>query len=136
MYISLLVILECDRWESDTSTVTTQWVNICFMFPVLALDCIHQLKLVVIGSHLQIQIGHRNTNGFIEDLFDGQLSKAHPLFFNDPSALQLVLYYDELEVTNPLGSKTGKHKLGKVGLYTYLHAKGYNISRFSVCQKA
>ena len=24
-----------------------------------------------------------------------------------------TLYYDEVEIANPLGSKTGKHKLGK-----------------------
>ena len=30
----------------------------------------------------------------------------------DPTALQLFLYYDEVELANPLGSKTGKHKLG------------------------
>lgn len=48
----------------------------------------------------------------IEDFCDGQLFKAHPLFSRDPNALQLLLYYDELEIITPLGSKTGKHKLG------------------------
>lgn len=43
---------------------------------------------------------------------DAQIFKNHPLFSQDPTALQLMLYYDEVEVTNPLGSKTGKHKLG------------------------
>ena len=38
--------------------------------------------------------------------------RNHPLFSRDPTALQLFLYYDEVELTNPLGSKTGKHKLG------------------------
>ena len=31
----------------------------------------------------------------------------------DPCALQIKLYYDDLEVTNALGSKTIKHKLGE-----------------------
>ena len=30
----------------------------------------------------------------------------------DPCALQLTLYYDDLEVCNPLGSKAKIHKLG------------------------
>ena len=48
----------------------------------------------------------------IEDLCDGQLFKAHPLFSRDLNALQLLLYYDELEIANTLGSKTVKYKLG------------------------
>lgn len=39
--------------------------------------------------------------------------RNHPLFSRDPTALQLFLYYDEVELANPLGSKTGKHKLGR-----------------------
>lgn len=27
-------------------------------------------------------------------------------------AIQIILYYDELEIVNPLGSKNGKHKIG------------------------
>jgi hypothetical protein len=36
------------------------------------------------------------------------------LFSRDPTALQLMLYYDEVEIANPLGSKAGKHKLGRM----------------------
>ena len=35
------------------------------------------------------------------------------LIKDDPTALQIQLYYDELEVCNPLGSKAKKHKLGR-----------------------
>lgn len=34
--------------------------------------------------------------------------------------LQLVLYYDEVEVTNSLGSSRGKHKLGKYILLLFI----------------
>lgn len=34
------------------------------------------------------------------------------MFNSDPNALQLVAYYDELEVVNPIGSYIKKHKLG------------------------
>ena len=33
-------------------------------------------------------------------------------YSNDHTALQITLYYDELEVCNPLGSRRKKHKLG------------------------
>ena len=40
------------------------------------------------------------------------LYKSHPLFSVDPYALQIIGYYDDLEVVNPLGSYIKKHKLG------------------------
>ena len=38
----------------------------------------------------------------------------HTLFSSDPHALQIIAYFDELEVCNPLGSHVKKHKLGLV----------------------
>ena len=46
------------------------------------------------------------------DYCDGELFRKNELFQQDPCALQIQLYYDELEVCNPLGSKAKKHKLG------------------------
>ena len=43
---------------------------------------------------------------------DGEIYQTHPLFSTDPVALQLILYYDELELCNPLGSRRKKHKIG------------------------
>lgn len=66
-------------------------------------------------SHLlcqQINNTHQRDDGKFEDFCDGQTFKTHPLFSRNPNALQLMLYYDEVEITNPLGTKTGKHKLG------------------------
>lgn len=40
--------------------------------------------------------------------------RQHPLFSNDPKALQIIAYYDEVEMCNPLGSHVKKHKLGVV----------------------
>ena len=44
-------------------------------------------------------------NGLLEDFCDGEVVKNHPLFSTDPQALQIVAYYDELEVCNPLGTQ-------------------------------
>ena len=47
------------------------------------------------------------------DYCDSTLFKSHPLFKQDKLALQITLFYDDLEVCNPLGSRAKVHKLGK-----------------------
>ena len=44
----------------------------------------------------------------------GFFFKTHPLFSVDKSALQIVTYYDKLELCNPLGTHVKQHKLGIV----------------------
>lgn len=63
--------------------------------------------------HCQISKPHQRDDGLIGDFCDGSLFKSHPLFQCDPLALQLITYYDEVEVCNPLGSHRGVNKLGK-----------------------
>ena len=46
------------------------------------------------------------------DFCDGDYFKHHQLFEENLAALQICLYYDDLEICNALGSKTKKHKLG------------------------
>ena len=60
----------------------------------------------VINSH------QSQCNSELKDFCDGLLYKSHALFGCDSSALQLVAYYDELEVVNPIGSYVKRHKLG------------------------
>ena len=52
------------------------------------------------------------TDNYLGDFCDGSLFKGHTLFQTYTDALQFILYYDELEVCNPLGSHSGVHKLG------------------------
>lgn len=50
-----------------------------------------------------------------ETLCDGEDFQSHGLFGHDPHALILHCYYDDFQtfqVTNPLGSKTKRHKIG------------------------
>ena len=49
----------------------------------------------------------------LTDYSDGIQFLEHKLFSVDVSALQVLLYYDELEVCNPLGSRRKIHKIGK-----------------------
>ena len=57
-----------------------------------------------------------SSDGTIKDFRDGSRFKNHPLFSQDPFALQIVAHYDELEVCNPLGSHV---KTNKVGIVSY-----------------
>ena len=54
-----------------------------------------------------------NLNGDLMGNFcDGANFAQSELFLQDPCALQIQLYYDEVEVTNPIGSKVNIYKLG------------------------
>eukprot|EP00733_Pompholyxophrys_punicea_P000264 Pompholyxophrys_punicea_v1_NODE_57_length_4146_cov_6.766521.p3 type:complete len:221 gc:universal NODE_57_length_4146_cov_6.766521:2171-2833(+) len=52
----------------------------------------------------------RNPDGDIRDVSDGSVYSNHPVFKNYPNAAQVLLYYDDVEITNPLSSYV--HKLG------------------------
>lgn len=55
-------------------------------------------------------------DGLLYDICDGECLKNNPIFQLHKDALQIILYHDEVEVCNPLGSHTGKHK---IDLYYY-----------------
>ena len=46
------------------------------------------------------------------DFCDGTNYSQCELFQEDPCALQIQLYHDEVEVVIPIGSKVNTHKLG------------------------
>ena len=46
------------------------------------------------------------------DFCDGELHGSHQLYMVDENALQLILYFDEIQLFNNLGSASGKYKLG------------------------
>ena len=56
---------------------------------------------------------HQLGSGKIGDYCDGELFKNHQLYTSNPCALQIILYFDELETCNVLGSKAKIHKLSK-----------------------
>ena len=57
--------------------------------------------------------GHQWSDKKIKDVCDGKMYCLHPLFSSDRTVLQIMLYYDDLEVANPIGSRSTKHKLGE-----------------------
>lgn len=59
----------------------------------------------------EILNGH-SSDEVLRDVCDAKFVQTHPMFSQDQWTLFLALYYDDLEVANPLGSRRGKHKLG------------------------
>lgn len=61
---------------------------------------------------MQVLTPRSRDDDIIEDYCDGSQFRTHPLFSRNLYALQFILYYDDMEVVNPLGSNTKTHKLG------------------------
>ena len=57
------------------------------------------------------------SDGKLGDFIDGAVFSNHEVFSSDAQALQIILYYDELELCNPLGSRRKKHKIGMFSLF-------------------
>ena len=68
------------------------------------------IKLIIINNCCII--GHNLPGNLLGDYCDGELYQNFELFQADPCALQIQLYFDEVEVCNPIGSKAKMHKLG------------------------
>ena len=74
-------------------------------------DCILNSSVFFVML-FKVRNPHNSTDGLLRDFCDGEDFKRHPLFGQDPQALILHCYYDDFQVTNPLGSKTRNHKIG------------------------
>lgn len=62
--------------------------------------------------YFQVFCSHKRTDELLADYCDGSFVKLHPLFQSDVDALQIILYFDEVEVCDPLASHAGVNKLG------------------------
>ena len=59
------------------------------------------------SNHIQVlKDCHTNQSGLMYDFSDGEIYKSHPVFSSDEHALQIILYFDDVETANPLGSDT------------------------------
>ncbi len=64
----------------------------------------------------------------LHDICDGILFKQNCLLQNSDKALQIIAYFDELVLTNPIGSR--RHKIGKKYIYKY---QGFCFVGHKVC---
>lgn len=63
----------------------------------------------------------------LEDFCDGSIVKSHELFSTDPNALQIIGYYDELEIVNPLGAYVKKKSRGFVFFFLQIYTQNFDL---------
>ncbi|KAJ8039915.1 hypothetical protein HOLleu_14068 [Holothuria leucospilota] len=78
------------------------------------------------------------TEGFLEGYQDGKQYRQLGIFKEYPNALRFQLFYDDVEVCNPIGSKAGIHKLGMFyysiqNFPKHLNSAMQNIHLLAVC---
>ena len=67
--------------------------------------------------------GHQRHDELLADYCDATAYKSHPLFSDDCQALQIMAYYDDVEVCNPLGSRAKKRKCECACLNVHMYKK-------------
>lgn len=79
-----------------------------------------------------------SSGGYLHDFNDGLLVHNHPLFSTDNIALKLLIYYDDVNIANPMTNKV--HHLGLfyyqlVNIKSVYHGKLKSIHLFAICKK-
>ena len=64
----------------------------------------------------------------LKDLCDGKLFKSHPLFSKHENAIQIQIFFDDFETSNPLVSKRGIYKVGVMYFTLWNFSPKYNSS--------
>lgn len=96
--------------DSETGTFIPKLVlETCQYVPI-----IDTFKLILSNTEVKQAIlsEQPSVDDILASFVDADHFKHHSLFQMHRHALRIQLYYDELEIVNPLGSKTGIHKLG------------------------
>ena len=76
--------------------------------------CICTMQALLSNPSIRQEVccSHHSTDGVMQDFCDANFVKTHPVFKTYPDALQFILFYDDIELANPLRAKVGIHKLG------------------------
>ncbi|KAJ8018461.1 hypothetical protein HOLleu_43537 [Holothuria leucospilota] len=96
--------------DKNTCTLRQKLVTETFQY----IPVIDSLQFILNGETqnlIQAEMVNEVRSG-IRSYTDGNQYKRHGLFQEHPHALRIVLYYDEIELANPIGSKRIVHKLG------------------------
>ena len=97
--------------KRDSATGTVKQVAVPDTFQRVPLTRLLGQVLEMPGILQAMLDWQQRVGGVLQDVFDGEFCKEHPLFLKETS-IPLLLYNDDCETVNPLGSKTGTHKLG------------------------
>ncbi|KAK3924452.1 Chorion transcription factor Cf2 [Frankliniella fusca] len=98
------------RLDPKLNTYLQTQVNETFM----SVSITASLKSILSSKKIRNNIFKElaSTDGVLRSYVDGYHFKDHPFLKRHRNVLHILLFYDELEVSNPLGSKTSIHKLG------------------------
>jgi len=117
MYYTLVDSVEIplgDRCESVLNRQSGEYEPKLVIESFQYVPIIESLKVILSHSSIRkyIEEESSSSNGFMRGFRDGESFKKNPFFQRYPQALRIQLYYDDILVNNPLGSKTAAHKLG------------------------
>lgn len=96
-YVSLLDSLETllnnpSIWNQVSIMVNFEWLGITIV---------------------QVMSGvHCSDGKIMRDVCDGSIFTTNSILCENERALQIIAYYDEFTLTNPLGSRAKKYKIG------------------------
>ena len=97
-------------WDNSEKKYKEKQVNNTFQYiPVKKV-----LQMIMRNPHVRDLLHHPALvpDALLRGYSDGQQYRSHRLFSTKPESLRIHLYYDEVEVVNPLGSKVKIHELG------------------------
>jgi hypothetical protein len=95
-------------------------------------------------DHFRKQVdewGNRiRSDGVLEDYCDGSVYKNRALFSMETKSIQIIAYFDELEICNPLGTHVKKHKLGiifyTIGNIDPKYRSSYKAVNLTICARS
>lgn len=100
------------KWNKEKCGYEQIPISTSFMYiPIL-----NTLKFILeCNTHSAIfNSEYKNQPNVISNFSDGSIYKTNIFFKENKNAFLVHLYYDEFESVNPLGSKTGGHKIGVI----------------------
>lgn len=81
----------------------------------ICISVIETIQFLFSNDQMQkVYLQNKKTDGKMQNYCDGSQFSSHSLFRTCLQALQIQLYFDDVEMTNPLGTKTKIHKMGAV----------------------
>ncbi|XP_033125438.1 uncharacterized protein LOC117123569 [Anneissia japonica] len=102
------------RKKKGAKRVICEKAESFFYIPII--ESLQQLLLNDRISAMVLKKPNMHKSGVFYDMHDGSIYQRDNFFDEDRKSFLIILYHDELEVCNPLGSKAGTHKLD---LYYY-----------------
>lgn len=97
----------------DASTGSVKQIAVQDTFQYVPLKPLLKKILESPGTMEKVLAHKQNQEGALIDYIDGDLYKSSHLF-SEEFSIPLVLYNDDCETVNPIGSKTAIHKLGLI----------------------